>query len=80
MKTYIWTPTLSFCLHYSPRYRTFENSCQPFRKWLPQPQQTNAIAIFGFRDTENKDIDTKINFLSILFAEIWDIENSCQPF
>ena len=22
----------------------------------------------------------KINFLSILFADIWDIENSCQPF
>ena len=26
------------------------------------------------------DIDTVINFLSMLFAEILDIDNSCQPF
>ena len=34
-------------------------------------------------DTEcpdNKDKYTKNNFLSILFAEIWDIENSWRPF
>ena len=57
-----------------------ENSCQPFRKWLPQPPQTNIVSIFRFRDPENKDIDTRINFLSKLFAEKWDIEKSCQPF
>ena len=33
-----------------------------------------------FIDPGNIDIDAKINFLSILFAETWDIENSCQPF
>ena len=41
----------------------------------------NIIAIiFEFIDPENIDIETIINFLSILFAEIWDIEKSCQPF
>ena len=54
-----------------------ENWCQPFWKWLPQPTQTNIIATFGFLDPENIDIETIINFLSILFAEIWDIEKSC---
>ena len=49
-------------------------------KWLPQPPRTNIIPIFGFIDPENIDIGTIINFLSILFAEIWDIEKSCQPF
>ena len=33
-----------------------------------------------FWDLDNKDKDTNINFLSILFAEIWDIENSWRPF
>ena len=42
--------------------------------------QTNIIVTFGFLDPENIDIETIINFLSILFAEIWDIEHSCQPF
>ena len=41
---------------------------------------TNIIATFGFFDPENIDIDTIINFLSKFFAEIRDIENSCQPF
>ena len=39
------------------------NSFQPFLKWLPQPPHrvsTNIIAIFGFCDPENKDIDTII--------------------
>ena len=36
--------------------------------------------MFGFLDPENINIETIINFLSILFAEIWDIESSCQPF
>ncbi len=36
--------------------------------------QTNIITIFGFLDPENIDIETIINFLSRLFAEIWDIE------
>ena len=36
--------------------------------------------VFGFWDSDNKDKDIKINFLSILFAEIWDIENSWRPF
>ena len=47
---------------------------------LSQPPQTHIIAKFGFLDPENIGIETIINFLSILFAEIWDIENSCQPF
>ena len=38
------------------------------------------IAIFWFLDRENIDIDTIINFRPILFAEIWHIEYSCQPF
>ena len=31
-------------------------------------------------EPENIDIDTKIKFLSSIFAEIWDIENSHRPF
>ena len=42
--------------------------------------QTNKIATFGFLDSENIDIETIINFISILFAEICDIENSWWPF
>ena len=38
------------------------------------------LSYFGFLDPGNIDIDATINFLSIIFAEIWDIENSCQPF
>ena len=34
----------------------------------------------NYMEPENIDIDTNIKFLSPLFAEIWDIENSCQPF
>ena len=49
-------------------------------KRLPQPPQANVIATFGFLDPDNIGIETIINFLSTLFAEIWDIENSCQPF
>ena len=41
---------------------------------------TFYLSHFGFIDPGNIDIDAKINFLSIIFAEIWDIENSCQPF
>ncbi len=33
----------------------------------------NIIAIFEFIDPENIDIDTIINFLPILFAEIWHV-------
>ena len=44
------------------------------------PHHTNIIAIFRFRDPKNKDMDTTINFLSILFAEIWDIETHVSPF
>ena len=36
--------------------------------------------LVGFSDPENKEIDTNIKFLSPLFAEIWDIENSHRPF
>ena len=36
--------------------------------------------LFGFSDPGNINIDTNIKFLSALFAYIWDIENSCQPF
>ena len=38
------------------------------------------VILFGFSEPENIDIDTNIKLLSPLFAEIWDIENSCQPF
>ena len=38
------------------------------------------LSYFGFIDPRNMDIDIKINFLSMVFAEIWDIEHSCQPF
>ena len=41
---------------------------------------TFYLSYFGFIDPENIDIDAKINFLSIILADIWDIENSCQPF
>ena len=34
------------------------------------PASTNIIAIFGFLDPENIDIETIINFPSILFADI----------
>ena len=41
---------------------------------------TFNLSYFGFLDPGNIAIDAKINFLSTIFAEIWDIENSCQPF
>ena len=41
---------------------------------------TFYLSYFGFLDPGNIDKYAKINFLSIIFAEIWDIENSCQPF
>ena len=70
------------CVSIIRRDMDIENSCQPFWKWLPQPPHTNIIAIFWFHDPANKynDKDTRINFLSVLFAKIWDIKNSCQPF
>ena len=39
---------------------------------------TFRLSHFGFRDPGNIDIDAKIDFLStgIIFAGIWDIENS----
>ena len=42
---------------------------------MPQSPHTNIVAIFGFRYPENNYIDTLINFLFILFAEVLDIEN-----
>ena len=41
---------------------------------------TFYLPYVGFRDPGNIDIDAKINFLSLIFAEICDIENSYQPF
>ena len=43
---------------------------------------TFYLSYFGFLDPGNIDIhvDAKINFLSILFAEIWGYENSFQTF
>ena len=38
------------------------------------------LSYFGFLDPGNIDINAKINFISIIFAERVDIENSCQPF
>ena len=67
-------------VYYSPIYGTLEIHVSHFENGCPSPPQTNTIAIFGFRDSENNGIDTIINFLSILFAEIWNIDNSCQPF
>ena len=43
-------------------------------------RSTYYVSYFGFRDLGNIDIDAKINFLYIIFAEIWDIENSYEPF
>ena len=34
----------------------------------------------NYMEPKNIDNDTNIKFLSPLFAEILDIENSCQPF
>ena len=34
----------------------------------------------NYMEPENIDIDTNIKCMSPLFAEIWDIENSHQPF
>ena len=34
----------------------------------------------NYMEPENIDIDTNIKFMSPLFAEIWDIENSHRPF
>ena len=41
---------------------------------------TFYLSYFGFLYRGNVDIDAKINVLSMIFAEIWDIENSGQPF
>ena len=49
-------------------------------KMAAQTPHNNIFTIFGFWDSDNKDKDTQINFLSILFVEIWDIENSWRPF
>ena len=35
-----------------------------------------TLVKFGFLGCENIGIDTKIKFLSLLLAEIWDIDNS----
>ena len=43
-------------------------------------RDSRLLPLFEFIDPENIDIDTIINFLFILFAEIWNIGNSCQPF
>ena len=47
-----------------------ENSHRPFWKWLPQTPHANIITICLFNGPDNKDKDTKINFLSLIFAEI----------
>ena len=56
--------------HWQFRIGHFENGCP----------QTKIITIFGFWGPDINDKDTQINVLSILFAEIWDIENSWRPF
>ena len=53
-------------------------------KWEPFWKKSSdwyiIFILFGFSDPENINIDTNIKFLSPLFAEIYDIENSCQLF
>ena len=41
---------------------------------------TFFLSYFGFLDSGNMDIDAKINRLSVIFAEIWDIQNSRPSF
>ena len=57
---------------------------QHLLKWQPFWKTTSdwhiIFILFGFFDPENIDIDTNINFLSPLFARIWDMENSHRPF
>ena len=45
--------------------------------WKTKPM---FIQCQNYMEPENIDIDTNIKFLSPLFAEIWDIENSHRPF
>ena len=44
--------------------------------WTDNPIYFSSID-FGFLDPGNIHMHAKINFLSIIFAEIWDIENLC---
>ena len=71
---------LNSSLYYSPRCGTLEIHGGHFENGCHNPLQTNLIATFGFHDPENIDIETIINFISILFAEIGDIGNSWWPF
>ena len=49
--------------------------------WPPfWSEKTMLIQYQNYMEPENIDIDTNIKFVSPLFAEIWDIDNSCQPF
>ena len=42
-------------------------------------RDTFYLSCFGFLYPGNIDIETVNNFLSILFVEMWDIDDSCQP-